>query len=108
MLYVFCAVTGAHAGAGAAALSASRAHFCKTLAVAAAAAAIPLVVLLQVTFTRRKQLSLDQCESSRDYYDVCLADENNETTIRPPEDVWKVFRPSTELVYSDCESPASP
>eukprot|EP00752_Nemacystus_decipiens_P012801 g11336.t1 len=54
-----------------------------------------------VTFTRRARLSGDQCHASRDYYDVCLADEDdNKTTIVPP-DAWFNFRPTPDLVYSE-------
>jgi len=58
-------------------------------------------LLPKVTFTRRTRLSGDQCAASRDYYDVCLASsENNETTIVPP-DVWGVFRPTHDVIYSE-------
>lgn len=55
----------------------------------------------QVTFTRRARLSEDQCYASRDYYDVCLAnEEHNKTTIVPPA-IWYTFRPTPDLVYSE-------
>ena len=59
------------------------------------------VMPCQVTFTRRAWLSGEQCHASRDYYDVCLADEDhNKTTIVLP-DMWYNFRPTPNLVYSE-------
>ena len=56
----------------------------------------------QVTFSRRKRLSTDQCSSSLDYYDVCLADAEDKETIIPGEG-WGNFRPDPDIVYSDGE-----
>lgn len=53
-----------------------------------------------MTFSRRKRLSTEQCSSSRDYFDICLANGEDKETITP-DGIWFDFRPEPDIVYSD-------
>lgn len=55
----------------------------------------------QLVFNRRTTLSLDECQSSRGYYDVCLGDEQ-ETEPIEPGGRWGFFRP-IPIAYDDGE-----
>ncbi|CAM9200045.1 unnamed protein product [Ascophyllum nodosum] len=53
-----------------------------------------------VTFNRRKRVPSEGCEVSLDYYDVCVADEDNTDPIVPQSPVWRLFRPNVEIFYN--------
>lgn len=62
-----------------------------------------LIGKTQITFNRKKLLLEGECESSRGYYDICLADEENTDPIVPDDPNWGRFRPSVELIHDSCQ-----
>lgn len=56
----------------------------------------------QLLFERRELLSYEECDASRDYYDLCLGSEELTDPIEAGEQ-WHMFRPTSTINFDDCE-----